>query len=80
LTQPSDCATASAEIGRGLHQLLESNGGIRDIVIAIHEAMSREPPKSKIPEALTALAERIEARIDGLTTEVRALRVAVEGR
>jgi hypothetical protein len=76
LTQQSDCATASAEIGRGLHQLLESNGDIMAVISAIHEAMSREPPKSKIPEALTEMA----AKIDGLTTEVRALRVAVEGR
>jgi hypothetical protein len=61
-------------IGRGLHQLLESNGDIRDIVVAIHEALSKEPPPSKIPQALAELT----ARIEGVEAEVRALRVAME--
>jgi hypothetical protein len=77
-SRQSDCATASAEIGRGLHMLLESNGDIREIVSAIHEALSKEPPPSKIPEALADLGARIDGLAAGFQSEVQSLRNSIE--
>jgi hypothetical protein len=66
--------TEFAKLGRGLHALLEGIGNQTEILTSIHEALSKEPPPSKMPEALAELT----ARIDGLAAEVLALREAIE--